>query len=125
MITLLIADNKEKTEELLSKVLGHPAADSIKVLDAESAVKIAREGDLKQLVTLEDKIRELDDALYPGKKGALYRAVLERVEKCLIEHILERTEGNQVKAARALGINRNTFRVKIKRLGIDVCKWKN
>jgi cellulose synthase/poly-beta-1,6-N-acetylglucosamine synthase-like glycosyltransferase len=54
----------------------------------------------------------------------LYKSILEAIEKPLIEHILERTEGNQLKAARILGINRNTIRTKIKRLGIVVEKWR-
>jgi two-component system nitrogen regulation response regulator GlnG len=50
--------------------------------------------------------------------------VLEAIEKPLIEQTLERTEGNQLKAARILGINRNTMRAKIKKLGIDAEKFK-
>jgi two-component system nitrogen regulation response regulator GlnG len=46
------------------------------------------------------------------------------IEKPLIERALERTYGNQLKAAKILGINRNTIRTKIKKLGIDPHKWK-
>ena len=56
--------------------------------------------------------------------GVLYKTIMSKVEKPLIEHALERTDGNQIKAARVLGINRNTIRAKIKRLGIDVSRWK-
>ncbi|MBU0959440.1 MAG: helix-turn-helix domain-containing protein, partial [Nanoarchaeota archaeon] len=38
------------------------------------------------------------------------------IEKPLIENILYRTEGNQLKAAKILGINRNTLHTKIKKL---------
>ncbi|MDD4954243.1 MAG: helix-turn-helix domain-containing protein [Candidatus Omnitrophica bacterium] len=57
-------------------------------------------------------------------QGSLYKSVLEKVERPLLEHILQRTAGNQLKAARILGINRNTMRSKIKKLGIDVARWK-
>ena len=67
---------------------------------------------------------ELKDALYQGKEGVLYKVVLDSIERPLIEYVLEQTEGNQLKAARILGINRNTIRVKIRRLGIDVTRWK-
>ena len=73
---------------------------------------------------LEKKIVELDDSLYKEKQGTLYKYVLEAIEKPLIEHALERTYGNQLKAAKILGINRNTIRAKIKKLGIDPNKWK-
>lgn len=57
-------------------------------------------------------------------EGIIYKTMLAEFEKPLIERILEQTNGNQLKAARLLGINRNTIRAKIKKLGIDVTKWK-
>ena len=72
-----------------------------------------------------NKIIKVDEDLYSGKEGVLYKSILEAVEKPLIEHILEKTSGNQLKAARMLGINRNTIRSKIKKLSIDVSKWKS
>lgn len=74
--------------------------------------------------SLRDKVVQFEDYLFNEKNGSLYRAVLEEVEKPLIEHILEKTEGNQLKASRILGINRNTMRAKIKKLAIDVSRWK-
>ena len=46
--------------------------------------------------------------------GTLYHAALAEFERPLFRHALERTLGNQLKAAQVLGINRNTLR---KRLG--------
>ena len=43
----------------------------------------------------------------------LHRDLLERVERPLIEAALARTDGNQIRAAALLGINRNTLRKKI------------
>ena len=65
-----------------------------------------------------------DGKITEEKVGVLYKSVITAIEKQLIEQMLERTEGNQLKAARILGINRNTIRTKIKRLGIDVQRWK-
>jgi two-component system nitrogen regulation response regulator GlnG len=59
-----------------------------------------------------------------SKKPGFYHSVIESVEKPLIEKSLERTSGNQYKAAKLLGINRNTLRTKIKKLGIEVDRWK-
>lgn len=65
-----------------------------------------------------------DNSISRGRGGMLYKSIIQAIEKPLIEHTLERTEGNQLKAARILGINRNTMRSKIKKLGIDPKRWK-
>ena len=76
----------------------------------------------KNLLT--EILQQLEDHLYREKRRAIYKVVLTGVEKSLIERMLEHTEGNQLKAARILGINRNTMRAKIKKLEIDINKWK-
>jgi two-component system, NtrC family, nitrogen regulation response regulator GlnG len=48
----------------------------------------------------------------------LYDAVMKRVEKPLLELVLDRTRGNQIRAAKMLGINRNTLHKKIKELKV-------
>ena len=48
----------------------------------------------------------------------LYPLIMQRVERPLIELTLERTQGNQLKAAALLGINRNTLHKKITQLKI-------
>jgi two-component system nitrogen regulation response regulator GlnG len=48
----------------------------------------------------------------------LYPLIIERIERPLIELTLERTQGNQLKAAALLGINRNTLHKKITELKI-------
>jgi len=52
------------------------------------------------------------------KVSGMYHMVVNAVEKVLIEAVLKRSEGNQSIAARALGINRNTLRAKMKKFGI-------
>jgi len=46
--------------------------------------------------------------------------VLARTERPLLEAVLAHTNGNQLRAAALLGINRNTLRKKITELGIDI-----
>jgi len=65
-----------------------------------------------------------EEFLQPGKDTALYRYVLGLVEKPLLERALQRAAGNQLKVARILGINRNTIRSKIRKLGIDARVYK-
>lgn len=50
----------------------------------------------------------------------LYAEFLERMERILVSEVLNHTEGNQVQAARILGIARNSLRKKIKNLGITI-----
>lgn len=52
----------------------------------------------------------------------LYEMVLHQMERPLIQIILDKTRGNQLRAAEVLGINRNTLRKKIQLLGIKTAK---
>ena len=69
-----------------------------------------------------DVFTKIDEAFSCVKSGEIYQAVIGDTEKILIEKALERSGGNQIMAARVLGINRNTLRTKIKKLGIKVTK---
>jgi len=71
--------------------------------------------------TLEELVsREAIEALEEPDPSELYRNLLERVERPLLKAVLAKTEGNQIRAAALLGINRNTLRKKIGELDIDV-----
>jgi DNA-binding protein Fis len=78
----------------------------------------------KKEFSFEHTVKELEDFFIIGKEKELYKFMLAAVERPLIESVLNRTEGNQLKAAQILGINRNTLHSKIKKLGIEVTKWK-
>ena len=69
-------------------------------------------------------IEDVEDFFLREKEGELYKFLLNLIEKPLIENVLYRTEGNQLKAAKILGINRNTLHTKIKKLKIDVRGFK-
>ena len=66
--------------------------------------------------------REDPDAL---DDGTLYDRVIGEVERPLIEAMLARHGQNQLRAARAMGINRNTLRKRLDTLGIDICGGVN
>ena len=63
---------------------------------------------------LEDKLQRYIKELTKLGNSSLYDTVTSEVEKALIELALKETGGNQLKTAKALGINRNTLRAKIK-----------
>jgi two-component system nitrogen regulation response regulator GlnG len=52
--------------------------------------------------------------------GSLYERIIGEVERPLIEAMLARHQNNQLRAARALGINRNTLRKRLDTLGIEM-----
>ena len=54
--------------------------------------------------------------------SGLYERVIREVERPLISQALSATAGNQLQAARMLGLNRNTLRKKIRDLGIEVVR---
>lgn len=72
-----------------------------------------------QNVSLEKLVRSKLEVLFQQQKKAqvdlkgLYDVVIEQVEKPLIELALKAYEGNQVRTAEMLGINRNTLKKKM------------
>jgi nitrogen regulation protein NR(I) len=69
-------------------------------------------GDLEQFI--EDQLR--------GGGENLYEATLRRLEYRLLARVLQHTGGNQVQAARILGITRGSLRNKIRDLGIVITR---
>lgn len=125
MITILIAEDEVKAKEALAKMLSQEGYTLSGNLDQDNVIRLVKKDCIRDLAFIKDKVIELEDSIYSEKKGVLYKSVVEAIEKPLIEHTLERTEGNQLKAAKILGINRNTMRAKIKKLKIDVGRWKS
>lgn len=62
---------------------------------------------------VQDWLAANDDA-----PGGLYAHMLQEVERPLLILALQRCEGNQLKAAALLGINRNTLRKKLRDYGL-------
>lgn len=67
--------------------------------------------------TLSSALEEWLASTRPAE-GGVYHAALAAFERPLFEQVLERTEGNQLRAARMLGINRNTLRKRLSELDI-------
>lgn len=63
---------------------------------------------------LEDKLKRYLKEMTNLERCNLYETVISEVEKALIMIVLTETGGNQLKASKTLGINRNTLRTKIR-----------
>ena len=70
------------------------------------------------------RIKTLLDRLGSHHAPDLYRRVIREVERALIEEALQRSKGSQTKAAKILGIHRNTLRARMRALGIKAGKRK-
>ena len=72
---------------------------------------------------LPDNIDTLLDQYFNDLDGdkptAIYEMVINTVEKPLLLYIMNKTEGNQSKAAKMLGLNRKKIRKKLKQYNLD------
>ena len=72
------------------------------------------------VVALEEIVRDVLKAeVDTGNADHIHQSVIGKVERALIGIVLEDEHGNQVRAAKRLGINRNTLRKKMKELQIS------
>jgi two-component system nitrogen regulation response regulator GlnG len=68
----------------------------------------------------ESTLLEFVDAELRAGSENLYEATLRRMERMLLTRVLVHTGGNQVRAAKILGITRGSLRTKIRDLGISL-----
>jgi len=71
---------------------------------------------------LADAVPQLVERLSRVRPGRIYRQALEVMERPLLVHVLAMTGGNQLRAARLLGINRNTLRKRCRELRLALPK---
>jgi len=99
-----IIKNLSKTNTLISELNSNNGSDKI-------SLSLSVENHLKNFFKL-----------HKGKlpSSGLYSRIINEVERPLISICLTATKGNQIKASKLLGLNRNTLRKKIKELKIKV-----
>jgi two-component system nitrogen regulation response regulator GlnG len=136
------ADPKVLSPEAMELLLAYPWPGNVREL--ENVVKRAAALATTSLILpdqLPDTLRPVPGTQEPGARpdtfptdwvkaelsrlqssldGRLHDHFVACMERPLLELVLRRTGGNQVKAADLLGINRNTLRKRIKELGIPL-----
>jgi two-component system nitrogen regulation response regulator GlnG len=113
--------NVRELENVIKRALVMASGDVITHEDielAQDAARPSRSAEWPDLVRSE-LVEMLDAPEAPPGRGP-YWYFVERLERSVIEEAMRRSGGNQIQAARLLGINRNTLRKKIVDLGIGV-----
>jgi len=66
----------------------------------------------------------IDEYFYTTPVMCIYDDIISGIERVVIIKALEHSDGNQFAAAKMLGIHRNTLSSKIKKLKIDIWRFK-
>ncbi|MGC6475377.1 MAG: nitrogen regulation protein NR(I) [Parvibaculales bacterium] len=101
--------------DILHQELSDLAPTETATVSTQNAATISESVDMH----LAQYFNQFGGALPPA---GLYDRVLKELEEPLIRQALAATNGNQIKTAELLGLNRNTLRKKIRELGIDVIR---
>ncbi|MGE5254054.1 MAG: helix-turn-helix domain-containing protein [Planctomycetaceae bacterium] len=122
MAAILLIKDDHELQGLIEKIL---PLNEARVAGKELPEPLQRlfsgkeQGQEKPTQMLEAGVREvLKSEIQTGNADHIHESVIGKVERALIGMVLEEERGNQVRAARRLGINRNTLRKKMKDLQI-------
>ncbi len=110
--------NVRELENTIKRTLVMAAGDLITPDDIESAGQLSRAATDWTQVARREYAEHLD-AHAENEERSPYWSFVERLERAIIHEAMSRSGGNQIQAARLLGINRNTLRKKLSDLGID------
>lgn len=77
---------------------------------------ITKNAGLKECV--QASLKQYFNILGADDADNMYRLVMDQVEPALLEEVLERCNGNQSRAAKVLGLNRNTLRKKLQQFDL-------
>jgi DNA-binding protein Fis len=122
MAAILVIEDDHNLKGLIRKIF---PGDKLRILqtrsgDRRNPVPIPDEQNKEDpVLALEQIVREvLKSEVDTGNADHIHQSVIGKVERTLIGIVLEDEHGNQVRAAKRLGINRNTLRKKMKELQI-------
>jgi len=116
--------NVRELENAIKRALVLASGEVITAEDIDQATAASRGGSASDWAELarRELAERFDAGVEPSDEEAAsgpYWSFVSRLERAVIREALERSRGNQIQAARLLGINRNTLRKKIAELGIN------
>jgi two-component system nitrogen regulation response regulator GlnG len=116
--------NVAELRDVVRRLLLRRRKSNVELADVEAVLPPVEERVPVEQLSFEEMVRAKIRALLQRMEGYpiedLYEEVISRVERPLIELVLERTGNNQLKAAEILGLNRNTLRKKIAERNVAV-----
>ncbi len=123
MGAILLIEDDRNLKGLLEKIVGQEDLKILKAFPGNSDQKTQMMTDpvrsARDISAMEDDFRKyLQQELRAGSAGNIFDSVIGKTERVLIGIVLEEEKGNQVRAAKRLGINRNTLRKKMRDLQI-------
>ncbi len=112
VIYRLVVTGREDTlsEDAIRQILATERGE-----DRAESANMEFEGHIKSIVL---------DLMTGSEKENMYARALEKFEKPLLTEMMNHAHGNQIKAAKMLGINRNTLRKKLNEYQIDPARSK-
>jgi two-component system nitrogen regulation response regulator GlnG len=114
--------NVRELQSVLKQALLH-ATGSVLMPDFLPAALMRRNGSATPSLTEDGLsiVQFIDQQLVAGSED-LYAAALRRLERLLVTKVLQHTGGNQLQAAKILGITRGSLRNKVRELGITISR---
>jgi nitrogen regulation protein NR(I) len=107
--------NVRELENMLLRAMVLSGSPIITVSDLKPEEEIKTELNIEQMIS--DFVARIF-TVEQKEKNNLYEVIIKTAEKILIKEVLKRCKYNQSKAAKILGIHRNTLRRKIKELNL-------
>ena len=123
MAAILVIEDDHNLQGLIEKILPAKQIEVSRKRSRRSSATPGSSGDLQKgdpMLALEEIVREvLKVEVDTGNADHIHESIIGKVERALIGIVLEEEHGNQVRASKRLGINRNTLRKKMKDLQIS------
>jgi DNA-binding protein Fis len=124
MINIVITENYQEIITKIEKVIAESGYSLVDEPQSGGALKIIQKLNNDQDDLVNKKLSFLKVICNKKESNGVYKDFCAKLEKKVIESALIETDGNKLKAAKILGINRNTLSSKINKFKIKINQFK-